>query len=140
MVEQSLPDAELDVLSCLWEAGPMTARGIRETLSERRPLAHASICTLLGRLESKGLVRREKASAGKAFVYQCTVPPKVTKRNLARELVDRAFGGNGAQLMASLFEGRRPTREEIGQLELLLEELKADGTSKKTARSKRGRP
>ncbi len=139
MVEQSLPDAELDVLSCLWEGKARTAREIREALAERRPLAHASICTLLGRLEAKGLVRREKAATGKAFVYRTTVPPGRTKRRLAQDLMDRAFGGNGAQLMASLFEGRRPSQEEIGQLESLLEELKADGSAKKGGRRRKGK-
>lgn len=124
VVDQSLPDAELDVLSCLWEGEPKTAREIREALAERRPLAHASICTLLGRLESKGLVGREKAPTGKAFVYRSTVAPGKTKRRLAHDLMDRVFGGSGAQLMASLFEGRRPSKDEIGQLESLLEELK----------------
>jgi len=137
VVEQSLPDAELDVMSCLWEGGAQTAREIREALADRRPLAHASICTLLGRLESKGLVGREKASTGKAFVYRSTIAPGKTKQRLAQDLRDRVFGGNGAQLMASLFEGRRPSKDEIGQLELLLEELKADRSAGK--RGKRGK-
>ncbi len=136
MVEQSLPDAELDVLSCLWEAGPQTAREIRQSLAVRRPLAHASICTLLGRLESKGLVRREKGTRGKAFLYHSTGPAGKAKRRLAHDLLNRVFSGNGAQLMAALFEGRRPSGEEIGQLESLLKELKADAANKSDKRKK----
>jgi len=139
VVEQSLPDAELDVLSCLWERGPQTVRELRNVLADRRPLAHASICTLLGRLESKGLVRREKATTGKAFVYHSSVPAGKAKRRLAHDLLDRVFGGNGAQLMASLFEGRRPSREEIGQLESLLEELKADPSVTKGGKHRKGK-
>jgi BlaI family transcriptional regulator, penicillinase repressor len=139
VVDQSLPDAELDVLSCLWEDEPKTAREIREALADRRPLAHASICTLLGRLESKGLVGREKAPTGKAFVYRPTVAPGKTKQRLARDLMNRVFGGNGAQLMASLFEGRRPSENEIGQLESLLEELKGSKTATKGGKKRKGR-
>ena len=138
MVDQSLPDAELDVLSCLWQGEPQTARQIRETLAHRRPLAHASICTLLGRLEEKGLVRREKAPTGKAFLYHSTVPPEKTKRRLARDLMDRVFGGNGVQLMASLFEGRRPTKDEIGQLESLLSHLRGEEADQRGGKKRKG--
>ena len=139
VVDQSLPDAELDVLSCLWQDEPQTARQIRETLTDRRPLAHASICTLLGRLEAKGLVTRKKAPTGKAFVYRATVAPSKTKQRLARDLMDRVFGGNGVQLMASLFEGRRPSNDEIGQLESLLEQLRNEETSKKGPKKRKGK-
>ena len=57
MTELDLPDAELDVMSCLWQAEVLTAREIREQLQPTRPMTHASVCTLLRRLEDKGLVR-----------------------------------------------------------------------------------
>src|SRR5262245_20098504 len=65
-----LPEAELDVMSCLWKLGSATAAQIREALEHRRPMAHATVCTLLKRLEEKGCVSREKASHGKAFLYR----------------------------------------------------------------------
>ncbi|MHC4568418.1 MAG: BlaI/MecI/CopY family transcriptional regulator, partial [Planctomycetota bacterium] len=55
-----LPEAELDVLSCILQRQRVTAREIREALAEIRPLAHASVVTLLNRLEQKGLVQKQK--------------------------------------------------------------------------------
>ena len=54
---QELPEAELEVLACLWNAGTLTAAEIREQLSSYRPMAHGSVLTLLNRLSEKNLVK-----------------------------------------------------------------------------------
>ena len=124
MTELDLPDAELDVMSRLWQAKALTVREIREQLQLTRPMTHASVCTLLKRLEDKGLVKRRKASSGKAFVYTANVAPTKTQRRLVRNLVDRMFAGSGVALVASLLHSRRPTDAEIVELQTLLDELK----------------
>ena len=124
MSRPRLPDAELDVMTCLWTGGPQTARQLREALQSRRPLAHASVCTLLKRLEAKGLVAREKAPAGKAFIYSAKAKPAGTHRRLVADFLDRVFAGSGVSLVASLLETRPPSDEEIDQLERLIRDLR----------------
>ncbi len=124
MTEHQLPDAELDVIACLWRDGALTARQVREALADKRPMAHASVCTLLKRLEDKGLVLRSKGAAGKAFLYQAKTRPGATRRRLLGELLDRLFGGSGVALVSSLFESRPPTREELDELQSLLDDLR----------------
>ena len=60
MAERRLPDAELEVLTCLHRRGEATARDIREALWDQRQMAHVYVLTLLGRLERSGLVERRK--------------------------------------------------------------------------------
>ena len=123
--QYQLPDAELDVMTSLWAGdAPMTARQIREAVSGRRPMAHASVCTLLGRLEEKGLVARRKGPVGKAFVYRALVQPASTHRRLLDDLRNRVFGGSGVALVASLFEGLPVSDNEISELEQLLSDLR----------------
>ena len=124
MSESRLPNAELDVMACLWKLGPRTARQLREALRPKRAMAHASVCTLLKRLEGKGLVRRKKAPTGKAYVYSAVAKPAGTHRRLVADLVDRAFEGSGVELVASLLECRPPSDEEIDQLESLIHDLR----------------
>ncbi len=124
MGESELPEAELDVMSCLWTKGLSTAREIREELHARRPMAHASVCTLLKRLEEKGYVTRQKSGVGKSYSYQAAVQPKRTARKLLDNLLDRVFGGSGVALVASLLESRSISAEEIDELEALLADLK----------------
>lgn len=126
MTEAKIPDAELDVLACLWkQGGEGTARQIREAMDPYRPMAHGSVMTLLKRLEEKGLVTKRKAPVGKAFLFQATRKPGPTYRRLVQDLLDRVFGGNGLALVTSLFETRPPTREEIEDLQRMLDELRA---------------
>ena len=137
MTEHELPDAELDVMSCLWASGPSMAREIRESLEERRPMSHASVCTLLRRLAEKGCVSREKAGVGKAFRYQADIQPTGTARRLLNSLLDRVFGGNGVALVTSLLESRPPSSDEIDELQELLDELKQRQQRKQSKRRRK---
>jgi predicted transcriptional regulator len=120
----SLPDAELEVLACLWRTGEATAREVREMMNGFRPMAHGSIATLLARLQEKGLVTREKAPVGKAFVYRPVRRAAAGYRSILSNLLDRVFGGSSIALVTSLFETKPPTREELQQLEKLLDDLR----------------
>ena len=128
----SLPEAELDVLSCVLQKGKVTAREIREALTEARPMAHASVVTLLTRLEAKGLLRKEKAPQGKAFVYEATQKPGTVYRSLVGGMLDRVFGGNGLAMAHSLFETKPPNAQEIDQLQALLDRMRERGSKGET--------
>ncbi len=119
-----LPDAELEVLACLWQQNEATARQVREAIADYRPLAHASVVTLLGRLEAKGLVSRRKADVGKAFVYTPTLPASRTFRTVLGDVLQRIFRGDGVAMVASLFETKPPTQDELVELQALLDKLK----------------
>ncbi len=119
-----LPEAELDVLSCILQRQRVTAREIRESLVETRPLAHASVVTLLNRLEQKGLVQKQKGKVGKAFVYQATRKPATVYRSLVQSMLDRVFAGNGLALVHSLFETQPPNPQELDELQTMLDTIR----------------
>lgn len=120
---EHLPDAELEVLACLWNRGSATAAEVREALAEFRPMAHGSVLTLLGRLSDKGLVSRAKADKGKAFVYRPTRRPQPVYRRILDQLTQRVFGGDAIALVASLLESRACGPDDIRQIKQLLAEL-----------------
>lgn len=109
----------MEVLAVLHTRGASDAREIRQALEPYRPMSHASVLTLLGRLEAKKLVTREKAAVGKAFVYTATAPRRVYG-GLMRRMVRRIFADNPAQLVASLFEARKPTKGELDEIRELI--------------------
>lgn len=125
-----LPDAELDVLACLWRQGAATVRQVREHMQRYRPMTHASAFTLLRRLEGKGLVTREKGPVGKAFVFRARVAPGRTYRRVVKNLLDRVFGGSPVALVSSLLETRPPTEQELYRLQELLDELRGKSSGK----------
>lgn len=125
-----IPDAEADVLAFLFEAEEATARSVREALAKKRPMAHGTVVTLLRRLEDRGLVKRRKADQGKAFVYRPTRAHAKTFGPAVSSLMQRAFGGKPAALVASLFETRPPSAQEIDELEALVEKLRSERRGK----------
>lgn len=133
----SLPDAELEVLACLWRSSPATVREVREALASWRPLTHGSVTTLLGRLEEKGWVKRAKGPVGKAFIYAPAKQPGPLLRRVLGDLVERVFGGDPVQLVSSLFQGRPPSADELDELQGLLDGLRA-GKQQRRARERQG--
>ena len=121
--EQLLPEAEMEILAFLHDWREADARSIREGLAGFRPMSHASVLTLLGRLQGKGLVTRKKAPVGKAFIYTATHSPRPLYRHLMRRLVGRIFANDTASLVASLFEAKPPTDHELGQIRTLVDEM-----------------
>ena len=119
-----LPDAELEVLACLWQQGEATAREVREMMDSYRRMAHGSMVTLLKRLEAKGLVTRAKAPVGKAFVYRPTRKPGPTYRRILRDLVHRIFRGNNVEVVSTLLDSNPPTPEELDRLQELVDDLR----------------
>ncbi len=122
---EQLPNAELEVMACLWRHGNATAAQIRDDVSRFRPMAHGSVLTLLKRLTERGLVAREKGPSGKAFVYRPTRRPEPTYRRLLQNLTDRVFGGNRVEMLTLLLDSDPPTREELQEMKRLLDELRA---------------
>ena len=128
MSERKIPEAELDVLACLQRLREATARQIGEAMRGYRPMAHGSVVTLLKRLESKSLVTKRKAPAGKAFVYRPARGAASTYQSLLKRIRQRVFGGDSVALVASLYESRPPTPVELVELEGLLQRLKNDAS------------
>lgn len=61
---------EHDIMMVLWTAeGPLQPAEIKNRLST--PLAYTSVATVLGRLHTKGLVRRTES--GRAFAYTACI-------------------------------------------------------------------
>src|SRR3954468_16755782 len=114
--EQIVPEAEMEILAVLRRHGERLAREIREDLAAFRPMSHASVVTLLARLESKGLVTRRKADQGKSFVYSATRAARPLHRGLLKRVMRRIFANDAASLVASLFDAKAPTAKELEKI------------------------
>jgi len=124
--EVQLPEAELEVLACLHRLGESEVAAIRHALERFRPLSHASVSTLLRRLERRGLVSRRKGPVGKALLYAPLPDAQGTYRGVLSRLIDRVFAGDPVRLVSSLLASRRLSREEIRRLRTIVDELGAD--------------
>jgi len=129
MKKRPPPAAELELLACLQRLKEATAAQLREAMETHRPMAHGSVVTLLKRLQLKKLVKRKKGPVGKAFIYSLTQQRASVFQGALRDMVQRVFHGNGAALVASLFETQPPSPEEIEQIQMMLTELRRKASS-----------
>jgi len=112
--------SELEILQVLWERGPSTVRDVREALREKKDLGYTTVLKLLQIMTAKGTVRRNEEQ--RAHVYEACQPATETKRQLVGDVLQRVFEGSASELMIHALEGRRTSKEELGELRRLLDE------------------
>lgn len=97
-------ELERAVAGVLWDAGgPMTAKAVAEALPGRE-LAVTTVLTVLGRLESKGLVCR--ARDGRAHTYEPVSSREEHTAELMRQVLDGA--ANRADTLARFVGSATP--------------------------------
>ena len=114
-------DAELAILSVLWERGASTVREVHDALSASQGSGYTTVPKLLQIMTDKGLVVRDESQ--RAHVYLPRLSELRTQRQLLGDLVDRAFGGSSAKLVLQALAGRRATSEELRDIRALLDEI-----------------
>jgi BlaI family penicillinase repressor len=114
---------ELEALKVLWSRGRATVREIYKELKPRvGELAYTTALSLLQTMEQKGLVGHE--SAGKAYTYYAKVRRDTVFRKLAGGFLDEVFDGAMGEYMARALQSRRPSLEELQELEAMIAEAK----------------
>jgi predicted transcriptional regulator len=120
---ESLPrptDAELEILTVLWSRGPSTVRDVHEVTARRKPTQYTTVLKLMQIMAEKGLVRRDEEQ--RAHVYEAACPPELTQKQLAGDLLERAFNGSAARLMQGALSSRKTSKSELAELRKLLDE------------------
>ena len=111
-------ERELQILKVLWDRGEATVREVYETLPADVPIVQNTVQAFLRLMEDKGLVAHR--TEGRTFVYRPTAPGAATKKNLLSGLLDTVFDGALDQLVASAFQAKKPSAEELAKLRALL--------------------
>ncbi len=114
-------DAELEILTILWSRGPSTVREVHEEIARRKPAQYTTVLKTLQIMSEKGLVRRNEKQ--RAHVYEASRPREFTQRQLAGDLLQRAFAGSASSLMMGALSARKATRQELAELRKMLEEF-----------------
>ncbi len=113
-------DAELEILTVLWSRGASTVRQVHETIALRRPAQYTTVLKLMQIMADKGLVRRDEKQ--RAHIYQAARPREWTQRQLAGDLLQRAFEGSARSLLLGALSARRTSKAELAELRKLIEE------------------
>lgn len=113
-------NAELEILTVLWSIGPATVREVYNVISRRRPAQYSTVLKFMQIMAEKGLVCRDEKQ--RAHVYEAARPREWTQRQLASDLMERAFSGSAKALLLGALSGRKATKAELAELRKLLDE------------------
>ena len=112
-------DAELKVMEILWKEGDTTAKRIAEILGERISWSKTTTYTIIKRCLDKGALERREPN----WVCHPLVTIEEAREYETNELINKMYGGAADQLVASILERRKLSREEIERLKQVVREL-----------------
>ena len=112
-------ESELELLTTLWERGPLTVRELFEAVNEGRPVVYTGVLKLLQIMAEKGLVERDERE--RAHVYRAAVSQADTEQRFLRELSEKFFAGSAAQLALRALQIEKASDEELEAIRKLIE-------------------
>ena len=115
-------EAELEILSILWEHGPSTVREVHEVMSRKGHTGYTTALKMLQVMHGKGLVERDDSQ--RAHVYRPSRSREFTRSQFVTDLVERVFDGSPSQLVLhALGDSRAASPEELSKIRAMIEEL-----------------
>ena len=119
-------EAELEILSVLWELGPATVRQVHTELSKQRDVGYTTVLKLMQIMTDKGLLKRNASQ--RSHIYQVKQKQASTQRQLVKDLMLRAFGGSTEKLVMQALASKKAKPEEIAEIRRMLDDI--DGGKK----------
>jgi BlaI family penicillinase repressor len=113
-------DAELEILAVLWSRGAATVREVHEAITRRKPAQYTTVLKMLQIMAEKGLVQRDEKQ--RAHIYEASRPQEWTQRQLAGDLLHRAFNGSAKGLMLGALSAQKASKQELAELRRLLDD------------------
>lgn len=122
--EQLIPtEAELEILSILWEKYPASVREINDILSLKRDVGYTTTLKMLQIMYKKGIVDRN--TDNRTHLYTPMAKKSNTQTKLIHELVDRAFKGSAASLVMQVLGTHKASREELVEIKKLINRIES---------------
>ena len=110
-----ITESEWNVLSCLWEHMPQTARELTQSLATSVGWSRSTTLTVLRRMTEKGLLLCEEGDDGVRLYRTELAQDAVTMRE-TEHFLDRVFGGSISMMLSAMTAGKRLTGDEIDAL------------------------
>lgn len=117
-------NAELEILTVLWSIGPATVREVYDAISRRRRAEYSTTLKFMQIMAEKGLLLRNEKQ--RAHVYEPAKPREWTQRQLAGDLLERAFSGSAKALLIGALSARKVSRDELEDLRKFLDQYGKD--------------
>lgn len=119
-----ISEAESRVMQVLWQSAPRSAEEIIDALAKEQDWQDKTIKTLLNRLLGKGAIAATRE--GRRYLYSPLLEREVWQAEESRSLLDRAFGGRLAPMLAHFTRQEELSAEDLHELRRLLAAIEAE--------------
>jgi predicted transcriptional regulator len=113
-------DSELDILTVLWTRGPSSVREVHAEIARTKPTQYTTVLKMLQIMAGKGLVKRDEEQ--RAHIYEAAKSREWTQRQIAGDVLQRAFGGSARSLLVGAMSAKRATRSELAEIRRMIDE------------------
>jgi BlaI family transcriptional regulator, penicillinase repressor len=110
-------NAELDILAVIWTLGMATVREVHDELGKDN--RYTTTLKTMQLMTEKGLLIRGERFG--SHVYEAGVPKEQTQRQIAADLLKRAFGGSARSLVMGALAAQPASREELDEIRGMLD-------------------
>lgn len=115
-----LPDSELEIMMAIWECpGEVTSDYLMEHL--KKDWAKTTVLNFLNRLCDRGFLAVHKN--GRINIYKPLVEKEGYVRSESKSFLSRMHHNSVKSLFASLYDGKKLSPSEIGELRQWIEEM-----------------
>lgn len=111
-------EAELEILNILWERGPSTVRDVHEAIA--KDTGYTTVLKQMQVMAEKGLLARDEES--RSHVYTPVIEQEPTQQGLARNLLERAFGGSAKNLVLGALSSQKVSAKDLAEIRRILDE------------------
>ena len=126
--KEKLGERELDIMQVLWQSGAATVAEVHQSLLNKRDdIAYTTVQTMLNRLETKGLVKRDDSDRAHRYLPRLKEPAVVNRA--IQKLTERFFSGSVEALATRLVE-KDLSPQQLEHLQELIDAHRQKGSSK----------
>ncbi len=115
-------EGELEILKVLWENGQATVREVHESILKYKDAGYTTTLKLMQIMFEKGLVTRDDSS--KTHIYTANISREKTQNQFLGKMINNLFGGSSTQLVMQALGNHSPNKEELNEIQALLDNLK----------------
>jgi len=111
--------AEIAILAELWRLGASSVREVHEALG--KDSGYTTTLKLMQLMFEKGLVVRNERY--RSHLYEARAPKEQTQRQIAGDLMKRAFDGSAKSLVLGALAAQPASSKDLDEIRSLLDEL-----------------
>ena len=117
-------EAELEILSLLWEMKEASVRQVHERLDQTKETGYTTTLKIMQIMHAKGMVERDEKN--RTHLYKPLVRQGDTQKSLLKNLMTSAFGGSAKSLVMQALGQEKPSKKEIDEIRAFLDQLEND--------------